>query len=235
MDRIAIVTGASSGLGSEIALKLAKKRFHLVIIGRSIKGLKNTFDKIDNINGKCTIIQLDLCQDNCSEVIKKHIDKIKGNVEVIVNNAGIGIFKNVEMLSVDDWQKMISLNLTAAFLLTKLYVPEMKKNKKGILIYINSVAGKKGYPFSSGYVASKFALRGFAESVREELRAEGIKVVSIFPGAIDTPLWDQVDSQFDRKEMMTIEEVAETIISTVDFKNISVIEELVIRRIKGDF
>ena len=130
---------------------------------------------------------------------------------------------------------MISLNLTAAFLLTKLYVPEMKKNKKGILIYINSVAGKKGYPFSSGYVASKFALRGFAESVREELRAEGIKVVSIFPGAIDTPLWDQVDSQFDRKEMMTIEEVAETIISTVDFKNISVIEELVIRRIKGDF
>ena len=78
-------------------------------------------------------------------------------------------------------------------------------------------------------------MRGFAESVREELRAEGIKVISIFPGAIDTPLWDQVESQFDRKEMMTIEEVAETIMSTVDFKNISVIEELVIRRIKGDF
>ncbi|MAV59388.1 MAG: hypothetical protein CMG07_05495 [Candidatus Marinimicrobia bacterium] len=235
MDRIAIVTGASSGLGCEIAFKLAKKKFHVVIIGRSIKGLKNTFDKIDNINEKCTIVQLDLCQDNCAELIEKQVGKIKGNVEVIVNNAGIGIFKNVEMLSINEWQKMISLNLTAAFLLTKLYVPKMKKNKRGILLYINSVAGKKGYPFSSGYVASKFALRGFAESVREELRTEGIKVVSIFPGAIDTPLWDSVDSQFDRKEMMTITEVAETILSTIDFKNISVIEELVIRRIKGDF
>ncbi len=235
MDRIAIITGGSSGLGSQIACKLAQKGFHSVIIGRNKKRLEKIYGKIIESKGKCTPIQLDLCQDNCSKVIKKKIDKIRGNVEVIVNNAGIGIFKNVEMLSVDDWQKMISLNLTAAFLLTKLYVPEMKKNKKGILIYINSVAGKKGYPFSSGYVASKFALRGFAESVREELRAEGIKVVSIFPGAIDTPLWDQVDSQFDRKEMMTIEEVAETIMSTVDFKNISVIEELVIRRIKGDF
>jgi len=235
MDRIAIITGGSSGLGSQIAYKLAQKGFHSVIIGRNKKKLEKIHSKIIESKGKCTLIQLDLCQDNCSKVIKKKIDKIKGKVEVIVNNAGIGIFKNVEMLSIGDWQKMISLNLTAAFLLTKLYVPEMKKNKKGILIYINSVAGKKGYPFSSGYVASKFALRGFAESVREEMRAEGIKVVSIFPGAIDTPLWDQVDSQFDRKEMMTIEEVAETIISTVDFKNISVIEELVIRRIKGDF
>jgi len=235
MDRIAIITGGSSGLGSQIAYKLSQRGFHSVVIGRSKKRLEKIYNKITNSKGKCTVIQQDLCQENCSEAIKENIDKIKGNVEVVINNAGIGIFNNIEMITLKDWQKMISLNLTAAFIMTKLYVPEMKKNKKGILIYINSVAGKKGYPFSSGYAASKFALRGFANSVREELRDDGIKVVSIFPGAVDTPLWDDIDHKFDRKEMMTVEEVANSVLSTIDFKNISVIEELVIRRVKGDF
>ena len=111
----------------------------------------------------------------------------------------------------------------------------MKSKSKGRIVFINSVAGKSGYPFSSSYVSSKFGLRGLSESLREELRQDGIKVISIHPGAIDTAFWDKVNADFSRDEMLLSKNVANDIVNALESSGNSVIEEMVIRRNKGDF
>ena len=235
MDKIAIVSGASSGLGREISIELSKENYHVVIIGRNKKRLTSTFNEIKNNGKKSTLILLDLCKENFVEKLKKKVASINGCVDVVVNNAGLGIFDKIENIKRKDWDNQLYVNLTSSFLISQLFIPEMKQRKNGCLIYVNSVAGKTGYPFSSAYVASKFALRGFANSIREELREFNIKVISVFPGAIDTPFWDNVDADFPREEMMTSREVAFTIINILNKNGVGVVEELVIRRNKGDF
>ena len=111
----------------------------------------------------------------------------------------------------------------------------MIKKKEGKIIFINSVAGKYGYPYSSAYVSSKFGLRGFSASIREELREYNIKVISIHPGAIDTPFWDKSKVDFRRNEMLSSQDVADWIINTILAKNTVVHEEVIIRRTAGDF
>ena len=105
----------------------------------------------------------------------------------------------------------------------------------GIIVFINSTAGTQAYPYSSAYVASKHGLNGFSKSLREELRSFNIRVVSIHPGAINTPLWDNVKSNFPRSEMMNVKEVASSVMHTIQQNKIGAIEEIVIRRVKGDF
>ena len=108
-------------------------------------------------------------------------------------------------------------------------------NKKGMFVYINSVAGKKAYPYSSAYVASKFGLLGFSRSIREELREYNIKVISVHPGAVDTALWDNIDVDFSRKEMMKSNNIAKSITYAICSPDNVVIEEMDIQRTKGDF
>ena len=104
-----------------------------------------------------------------------------------------------------------------------------------MFVYINSVAGKKAYPYSSAYVASKFGLLGFSRSVRAELREHNIKVVSVHPGAVDTAFWNNVKGNFPRNEMMSSENVAKTIVHAICAPDNVVLEELDIQRIEGDF
>ena len=111
----------------------------------------------------------------------------------------------------------------------------MKKNKQGNIVFINSIAGRQPFSQSAAYVSSKFALRGFASSLREELREDNIKVMSVYPGAIDTPFWDDIDANFPRDEMMNIDEIADTVVHTIQQNQIATIEEVVLRRTAGDF
>ena len=119
--------------------------------------------------------------------------------------------------------------------MTKKIVPLMIKRKSGKIVFINSVAGINPYPNGSAYVASKYALRGFASSIREELREHNIKVISFHPGAIDTPFWDNSKVDFPRNEMLSSQDVADSIINTILAKNNVVHEEVIIRRTAGDF
>ena len=116
------------------------------------------------------------------------------------------------------------------------YIAEsMIKRKTGRLVFINSVAGINAYPYSSAYVASKFGLRGFTASLREELREHNIKVISVHPGAIDTPFWNNVNVDFPKDEMLKSDDVAESVVHAILAPNNVVQEEVVIRRTGGDF
>ena len=232
--KIAIVTGASSGIGKNISIQLAQNNFMVILIGRNQKKLKHIERRIKLSGNDCIIINADITNEQSVENILANIKSPK-SIEVLINNAGIGVFNKIENISVEEWDRQINTNLRASFLMTKLIVPYMIKNKTGKILFINSVAGISSYPFSSAYVASKFGLRGFSSSIRKELREHNIKVISIHPGAIDTPFWENVKGEFPRDEMLSPDDVVDSILHTILAPNNVVCEELIIRRTAGDF
>tara|TARA_Y100000768_G_scaffold182975_1_gene137104 strand:- start:455 stop:1162 length:708 start_codon:yes stop_codon:yes gene_type:complete len=232
--KITLITGASSGIGKFLAIELAKNNYEVILSSRSEDRLQDTANEIDRLNVPCHIISADLSDHHSIQDLYDQSASI-GFVETVVNNAGFGKFDKIDDVSIEDWDTQMSVNLKAPFLITKLFSKSMIENKKGMLVYINSVAGKKAYPFSSAYVASKFALRGFSRSIREEFRGHGIKVVSVHPGAVDTGFWDKLNVDFPREEMMSSKNVAKSIAHCICSPDNLVVEEIDIQRIKGEF
>jgi len=231
---IAIITGASTGIGKYIAIELAKHAFEVILIARDKKKLSEVKKIIEENGNDCLVVPADISN---PASVKNIISKINNpdNVEIIVNNAGIGVFDRIQDMSLEDWDMQINTNLRGSFLITQLFVPFLIKKKSGKILFMNSVAGLSPFPFSSAYVASKYGLRGFSSSLREELREYNIKVISVHPGAVDTPLWDKTESNFPRDEMMSAKDVSDMAVSTILAPNNVVCEEIVIRRTAGDF
>ena len=231
---IALVTGASSGIGRYLSIELAKNNFEVILSSRNLEKLEDTAAQIEKKGGRAYIIPADLSDIKSIESLYGKSLEI-GFVGTVINNAGFGKFDKIEDISIEDWNSQISINLRAPFLITKFFSKPMVQNKKGMFVYINSVAGKKAYPYSSAYVASKFGLRGFSGSVREELREHNIKVVSVHPGAVATSFWDKLNVDFPKEEMMSSANIAQSIAQCICAPNNLVIEEIDIQRTKGDF
>jgi len=234
--KLVLVTGASSGIGKEISKKLCSEGYEVILSSRSKEKLNILNDKLKQLGYKSHVIPCDVRSEEEIEKLYQKSNKI-GFVDCIINNAGVGKFSSIEKMSIKDWDNQINTNLRSSFLLTRLFVNRMKKEKKGKIIFINSVAGKYGHSFSNstGYVASKYGLKGFADTLRTELREYNIKVISIYPGAIDTNFWNSINVDFPRDEMLSCLDLAETIFHTITAPNSSVIEDVVVRRIAGDF
>ena len=230
---IAIITGASTGIGKHIGILLSQKKYHVILVARNKEKLQLVKDAIIESGNTCSMICSDIRHEKAVNEIYSSI-KNKKNIEILINNAGLGIFNKIENISLSEWNKQIDTNLTGSFLMTKMIIPDMIKRKKGKLIFINSVAGLNPYPYSSAYVASKYALTGFASSLREELREHNIKVISIHPGAIDTPFWNDIKGDFPRKNMLSPEDVARSVVNAILAKDKVVYEQLIVRSVSGD-
>ena len=231
--KVAIITGASTGIGKHISVELSKKEYIVVLISRSKDKLKSVKKIIDKNGHECIIIESDISKESSVDKIFKKI-KSFNNIDILINNAGLGIFNKIENISNSDWDVQINTNLKGSFMMTRNIIPMMKKNKNGKIVFINSVAGLKPYPYSSAYVASKFGLRGFASSIREELRKDNIKVISVHPGAIDTPFWNEIEGDFPREKMLSPIDISKSIVNSLLSRNNLVNEEIVIRSISGD-
>ena len=235
-DNIILITGASSGIGRGIARTLCHNGYKLILTSRSIEKLNQLKDELSDFSEKIHLIACDMTNsDDIEDLYKKTLEI--GFVEYIISNAGLGRFESIDKMSIDDWDIQINTNLRPSFLIARLFVSQMKKNKRGHLVFINSVAGKYGHSFSNStaYVSSKYALKGFADSLRTELREHNVKVSSIYPGAIDTEFWDAINVDFARDEMLSIDDLSETILHVIEAPNSSVIEDVVVRRTAGDF
>ena len=231
---IVLITGASSGIGKSLALELSGKGYELILSSRNMDSLNDVANSVSKLGGKAHVIQMDITR---ADSVKELFVKAKkiGFVGIVVNNAGFGKFDSIQNIDIEDWDSQLSVNLRGSFLITKFFSESMIHNKRGMFVYINSVAGKKAYPYSSAYVASKFGLLGFSRSMRAELREHNIKVISIHPGAIDTAFWDNVEGDFPRNQMMSSENVAKTIVHAICAPDNVVLEELDIQRTEGDF
>lgn len=233
-SHITVITGASSGIGRSIAKLLASNGMAVCLGARSTAKLELIVNEIKEDGGTAYSFFLDLSEDDSIQTFIENVNKT-GSVKTLINNSGFGRFDKIENTSAADWDEMMTVNLRGAFMMSKAFIPKMKRIKRGNLIFINSVAGRHGYPFSAGYVASKFGLRGLAESLRNELREDNIKVTSIYPGAVDSNFWENINAEFPRKEMMNPEEIADTVLFTIQKPGIGAMEDIVIRRAKGDF
>jgi short-subunit dehydrogenase len=234
MPETAVITGASSGVGKSLAIQLSDAGYKVVLAARSEDKLNVIAEEIQKMGGNCLVVPTDVSQPEQINNLKDRTLEY-GDVFVVINNAGLGKFCKIEDVTLEDWNRQLDVNLRATFLVSQAFIPEMKQRKKGTLVFMNSVAGKKGYPYSAAYVASKYGMRGLADSLREELREDNIKVISIHPGAVDTPFWDGAGVNFSREEMLDTNTLAQSIVHAIQSPGNFTIEELVVRRTAGDF
>jgi NAD(P)-dependent dehydrogenase (short-subunit alcohol dehydrogenase family) len=185
MEKIAIVTGSSSGIGFETALALAREGYYTYATMRDTKKGGKILDIAKKENLKVEVLELDVDK----EAIIKIIDKIvhdKNRIDILVNNAGYGLFGCLEDLSIDDLKAQFETNFFGVVRTIQAVLPIMRKQKSGIIVNVSSVAGRIGFPVSPAYISSKFALEGLSESIRYELEPFGIKTIIIEPGVIKT-------------------------------------------------
>ena len=234
MSETAVITGASSGVGKSLAIQLSDAGYKVVLAARSEDKLNVIAEEIQKMGGNCLVVPTDVSQPEQINNLKDRTLEY-GDVFVVINNAGLGKFCKIDDVTLEDWNRQLDVNLRATFLVSQAFIPGMKRRKKGTLVFMNSVAGKKGYPYSAAYVASKYGMRGLADSLREELREDNIKVISIHPGAVDTPFWDGAGVNFPREEMLDTNTLAQSIVHAIQSPGNFTIEELVVRRTAGDF
>ncbi|NOZ07842.1 MAG: SDR family oxidoreductase [FCB group bacterium] len=232
--KVALVTGASSGLGRAVSIKLALAGQFVILAARSEAGLAETARLITAAGGQCLTVPTDVRQEESILALKAEADKI-GFVSTVVNNAGVGKFARFTHSSTADWDLQMEVNLRGPYLVSRIFSGEMQIQKYGRIVFINSTAGLQPYTESAAYVASKHGLKGLADSLREELRKYNIKVISVFPGAFSSDFWEKVSVEFDQSGMMSCENVAEFVVSAILEPSNLVIEDIVLRRTLGDF
>ncbi|HBQ59967.1 MAG TPA: NAD-binding protein, partial [Balneolaceae bacterium] len=167
------------------------------------------------------------------EALEKWVSKTFGRnhqPDILINNAGVMYSDNVDDLSLDEWHNMINVNLNGVFYLTRLIVPVMKENENVChIINIASIAGLLGNPSISGYNASKFGVRGFSEALFKELRYDGIKVTAVFPGSINTDLFDKIEGMENHPNMMKTTDISSTVKFLLETDDNYLINEITMR------
>jgi NAD(P)-dependent dehydrogenase (short-subunit alcohol dehydrogenase family) len=186
VEKVALVTGSSSGIGFETALLLSKSGFHTYASMRNLEKSKNITEIVNTENLPLRVIQLDV-NDDIS--VKNAINKIiaeNGRIDVLINNTGYGLFSPIEDIPLDQVKEQFETNFFGVVRLVKEVLPVMRKQRNGIIVNVSSGAGRVAIPVSSAYVATKFALEGLSESMRYELKEFGINIIIIEPGVIRT-------------------------------------------------
>ncbi len=225
-NKIAIVTGASSGIGTAFSEKLVEK-------GATVYGLARRLNKLKKIQShlgdQFIPVQMDVSNHSDIETWVAEQFSDDNLPHILINNAGVGIFGNVDDLSVEDWDTMVNTNLNGVFYLTRVVVPLMKQNRDHChIINIASIAGLLGNPQISGYNATKFGLRGFSEALFKELRYDKIKVSAMFPGSISTHFFDNAGSE-THSNMMKPQDVSDTLIHLLETPDNFLINEVTMR------
>jgi len=186
MEKVAVVTGASSGIGFETALALAKEGYYTYATMRDTKKSDKIKELGQKDNLKIDVLELDVDDEGSVKTAMKKILDEKQRVDVIVNNAGWGLWGCVEDVSVDEFKAQFETNFFSIIRLIQEVGPTMRKQGSGKIVNISSVAGRIGFPASPAYISSKFALEGLSESLRLEMSPFGIDVIIIEPGVIKT-------------------------------------------------
>jgi len=186
MEKVAVITGTSSGIGFETALALAREGYHTYATMRDI----TKSDKIKEIEKKeslkIDVLELDVDNEDSAKTAIQQILDQKQRIDVLVNNAGWGLWGCVEDVSVDEFRTQFETNFFSIIRLIQEVTPTMRKQGSGTIVNVSSVAGRIGFPASPAYISSKFALEGLSESLRLEMAPFGVNVVIIEPGVIKT-------------------------------------------------
>jgi len=214
MEKVALVTGSSSGIGFETALALARENYFTYASMRNTSkaGKIQEIAKKENLNLK--VIELDVDKKDSIKSAVKKIQEQKGRIDVLVNNAGYVLFGCIEDITMDDLKAQFQTNFFGVVSLIQEIAPIMRKQGSGIIVNVSSVAGRIGFPGTPAYISSKFALEGLSECMRYELSPFGIKTIIIEPGVIQTNFFSSMKVA-DGKPGSPYKEITEKVMNGV--------------------
>jgi len=228
VERI-LITGASRGIGRAVALRLAKAGRELLLHGRDPRSLEASARQVRERGGQARTVVADLAQ--APEV--EALAAVAGGepLAALVHNAGVAVVKPTPELTLEEWQRSLAVNVTAPFLLSRRLAPSMPAG--ATIVHVLSVAARQGFSGWAAYCASKFALEGFSQCLRQELRAAGVRVVNVYPSATATELWDGVAGHWPRERMLAPEQVAEAVAFAVERPGEVLVPEIFIGHVTG--
>lgn len=207
-EKTAIVTGASRGLGKEIALHLASSGYFVILIARNKKSLESACKKIHDCGGKASFISIDVSNSSQVQACIEQIVNEHGHINLLFNNAAI-LKRGTTDLPDDEIEELLKINLNGAIYIAKYVATQMKKQRDGYIINVSSLGGKVAASFAGVYAASKFGLSGFSEALTKEMSLYGVKVTNICPSMIATEM--AKGRKFEADQMIQPKDITKTI------------------------
>ncbi|MCR8645228.1 SDR family oxidoreductase [Paenibacillus sp. N1-5-1-14] len=217
-NKVIVITGASSGIGAEMAVQIAAKGGIPVLIGRAEHKLNEV---AAGISGKHGVYVMDVRDDAAAQETMKQIIVQYGRIDILINNAGFGVFTSFLESPIEEFEAMMDVNYMGIVRCTKAVLPQMIARGSGHVVNIASIAGKIGTAKSTGYSASKHAVLGLTNALRQELAGSGVKVTAINPGPIATPFFEKADPTGNYVKnisnyMLKPEKVAQVVLQAIE-------------------
>ena len=234
--KLALITGATKGIGRSTAKTFAKAGWNLILLGRDIQKLQDLKNQLSNTGVQINILAFDLSK---SEEVDQYVNqciKSYGCPTVVINNAGFAFNGELVSMPLDKWQEIIQVNLTSVFQICSFLVPLMRI-KGGLIINVSSHAANNAFPQWGAYCVSKAALASFTKCLREEERKNSIRACTITLGSVNTPLWDSefVNSDFNKDAMLSSDRVSDTILYIAEQPKSQLIEDITLMPASGAF
>lgn len=234
-NKVVVITGASKGIGKAIALAMSAEKSTVALLARSENELLDIKNSIENSGGFCSVFVGDITDENFVNNSINSIIQQFGTIDIVVNNAGFGIFKNADETTVNDWDSVFDTNVKGTFLVSKAVTAIMKKNKNGHIINIASDVAKRVFAGGALYCASKYAQDAFSMALRKELRPFEIKVSVVYSGLVDSSFHEEPQGAESHKNWLQNIDMANAVVFIASQPKHVVIDELMIHPLSQDY
>ncbi len=227
-EKVALLSGASRGIGRALALRLAREGYAVVLLARQMQELSQLAEEIDAAGGKSLPIAVDIADEQQVEAAVQQAVETLGRIDAVINNAGVGVFKNADAISHDEWAQVMDVNVKGTFLLTKAALPHLLAGGSGHVVGIASDVSKRTFAGGSLYTASKYAQHAYFESLRREVRSKGVKVSVIYPGLVDTHFHRSTEGDPAQAEFLKPADIADAVAYVLNAPAHVLIDELML-------
>ena len=227
-----VVTGGSTGIGLATARQLAAAGGRVAICARTAETLEAAATELRETGAEILSLRVDVSQEEEVDSLVHAVNEAWGGVDLLINNAGIGVFGTFVDLDIDDYDRVFGVNVRGLFLCSRAFAPGMVEQGGGVIVNVASLAGKNAFAGGAIYSASKHAVMGMSKSMMLDLRPHGVRVLTVCPGTVYTPFFDRVD-QFNPVEERSLQadDVAEMILHVVRLSDRATVSEFEIRAV----
>jgi len=229
-EKVALVTGGGRGIGRAIGKALGAAGARVVVTARTQAAIDAVAQEIVDAGGAAAAMAMDLANESSVRPVFAAVRERFGRLDVLVNNAGIGLYGPVKDVPLEDLDRMVGVNLRGTFLCCQEAMRIMAPQKSGYIINISSVVGFKGYPKQAGYTATKHAVMGLTKSLAVEAQEHGIRTSAILPGGVDTAMVREARPDLDPAILLQPEDVAQAVLYLLSLSDRAAVDEIYIRR-----
>ena len=226
IGQVAIVTGAGRGIGRAIAERFAAEGAGVVLAARTVSDIERVARALDRADAHALAVPTDVTDDAAVQRLVERAVETFGRIDILVTAAGVASFGTVAESTTRDWDAMLAVNLRAVMTCCRAVLPPMLARRCGTIINVASIAAGRPIPGAAAYTATKAGVIGWSRVLAEELRAGGVRVGVLVPGAVDTPLWDTIPGGPDRTRMLRPEDVARAAVLMASLPPRATLEEV---------